>query len=68
MRSKAGVETAARNSCGNICFIAQSFSNPLEWSVSAGTKCGSVEQEFYGYEGSGGTVGVAKLKIINKAC
>jgi hypothetical protein len=29
---------------------------------------GGGEQEFYGYEGSGGTVGVAKLKIINKAC
>jgi hypothetical protein len=49
-------------------FHSAEFSNPLEWSVSAGTKCGGVEQEFYLYEGSGGTVGVAKLKIINKAC
>jgi len=57
-----------RSGCGSICEVGQSSSNPLEYSVSAGTKCGMVTISFYGYNQSGGTVGIGRLRVINKDC
>lgn len=57
-----------RSGCGHICEVGQSFSSPLDYDVSAGSKCGSVAIYFYGYDGGGNTVGVGRLKVVNKAC
>jgi hypothetical protein len=57
-----------RSGCGHVCQVGQSFSSPLDYDVSAGSKCASVEISFYGYDGSGQTVGIARLKVINKDC
>lgn len=55
--------------CGQVCEVGQfSSSKPLEYVVSAGSKCGSVEIGFYGYNGGGQTVGIGRLEVINKDC
>jgi hypothetical protein len=57
-----------RSGCGYICSVGQFTSDSLNYYVSAGTKCGTVGLSFYGYNQSGGTVGIGKLKVVNKDC
>ena len=57
-----------RSGCGHVCEVGQSFSSPLDYDVSAGSKCGTVVISFYGYDGSGHTVGIGRLNVINKDC
>jgi hypothetical protein len=52
----------------DICSLGQFTSDPLEWYVYPLTKCGSAVIYAYGYDASGGTVGIGKLKVINKDC
>lgn len=54
--------------CGHVCSVGRDFSDYLEWTISAGTKCGHVVQGFIGYDQGGSTVGIGKLKIVNKDC
>lgn len=54
--------------CGTICEVSQFNSNPLEYSVSAGSKCASVTISFYGYDQNGDVVGIGRLKVTNKGC
>lgn len=54
--------------CGRVCGVGEFGSNPLEYTVSAGSKCGSALISFTGYDGSGNTVGIGRLKVINKDC
>ena len=51
---------------GQVCEVSPFSSNPLEWGVSAGTECGNGTLAFYGYNPSGGTVGIGRLDVINK--
>jgi len=53
---------------GEVCEVSPFSSNPLEWAISAGTMCGNGSLAFYGYNSSGGTVGIGRLKVINKDC
>jgi len=66
----SAIKTNQKNQsgCANVCGVGQLNSNPLEYYVYAGTTCGTVTISFYGYNQSGGIVGIGKLKVINKDC
>lgn len=63
----AVVDTACMKK--KICGVGQYTSVPVKWWVSGGPKCGSGVIRFYGYDdATGGTVGIANLKVISKVC
>src|SRR5580658_6751982 len=66
----SAIKTNSKNQsgCGDVCEVGQYSSDPLKYDVAAGSKCGTAALSFYGYNQSGGTVGIGKLKVINKDC
>lgn len=62
----AVIETACEKK--HICTVGQISSKPVDWYVYSATKCGSADIYFYGYNQSGGTVGIGHLEVINKDC
>jgi hypothetical protein len=62
----AFVETACEKK--DVCSLGQFLSNPLKYYVYPLTKCGKASIYAYGYNPSGGIVGIGKLEVINKDC
>lgn len=57
-----------RSGCGRICGVGQLSSDSLAYYVYPGSKCGSANLAFYGYDQDGDTVGIGNLEVTNKDC